>query len=305
MSGTFVKINGKWHRKNSDNTYTVVYPYDRNRFTWVQPDGTQVVSANRYNITKKPMNKYLSKLIAAFIPGSGFGRKIASYLLQRTGGTNSISGASASILSNAIPGVSTRYYDGRVHTPQQYTDQKYNDRHGTTELETTVAHDNKNYVKSASENTYNGFTLSPTRGRYSYMPKYSNSVAVNDTFYGDTIYAPKEAEKKYINNLGKSFRLSTDSTLQGAQYKYIDNTYDARNHYITFTKGKAGEYTPFLEDVFNTNNKVVDNYLMPIIVNQNPVLQFTDDPEKLNRIPWLSNWFLNPRNVESNTQDTD
>lgn len=238
-----------------------------------------------------------------------FGRPIAhiaNWAFARSGGTNSVPGATLSIIANIlVPGYDTRYYAGRVYTPITYSDIKYNDKHGTTELETKINPKERNYVRAATLDDFSGFTPSSTKGRYQKIPEYHNLPAVTDKFYTDTLYAPIDAKESFDKNIGKSFRLSTDSTLVGVNWPYVNDTYDTRNHYITFNRDNQGQPHAFMEDVFNTNNSFVDKYLItPIIVNQNPLVQFTNDQEKLSRIPYLSNWFLNPRNIESATQDS-
>lgn len=204
---------------------------------------------------------------------------IANWALSRSGGTNNVPGAVLAILGNTvIPGFDTRYYTGRVYTPQQYSNVNYNDKHGTTELETLINPRERNYIRAATLGDFSGFIRSTTRGRYQHIPEYRNLPAVYDKFYTDTLYAPTIAENNFDRNLGKSYRLSTDSTLVNVNWPYVNDTYDARNHYITFERNNQGEPSAFLEDVFNTNNSFVDRYLInPIIVNQRVPVKFTDD----------------------------
>lgn len=333
----FERKNGKWVRNNSDGTQTQVTRGSDNRFYWTQPDGKKVKSKKAYKfkaVTKTKEDVPLWKrVMAGFVMGgngdpgssaiqvaSGFSLNpdgsleyssdkskniLAEWALSRSGGTNNIGGALLSIINNILPGNATRYYTGRIHTPIKYNNQKVNDRHGTSDLETKSYPLTKNYIRAATIGDFSGFIPSSTKGRYQNMSEYRGLPAVTDKFYTDTLYAPTASEIQFDRNLGKSYRLSSDSTLSNAKYKYIDGTYDARNHYITFNRDAQGQPNVFMEDVFNTNNPFVDKYLInPIIVNQTVPVQFTDDQEKLNRIPWLSNWFLLPRNIESRTQDS-
>lgn len=286
----FIKKGSKYYRNNSDNTQTEVTPTKEGYFTWIQPDGTKVRSKKRYKIQlqKEP----------------SFMRKVSNWALARSGGTNNILGGAISIFNNIIPGNSTRYYTGRIHRPIEYSNPSKNARHGTTELETLDNSKEKNYIRASTIGDFSGFTPSNTKGRYQHHPRYSNLPAVTDRFYTDTIYAPNLARDTFYQNLNKSYIISTDSTLNGAKYDYIDDTYDARNHWITIQQND-GQPQVFLEDVFNTNKDFIDNnFLDQIIVNQTVPIEFTDDQEKLNRVPYLSNWFLNPRNISTATQDS-
>lgn len=339
----FVKKGNKYFRNNSDGTQTQVTPTEDGHFTWVQPDGQKVRSQKRYKITPSTSKSSTFSLIPqwfvnatmsaanadtpAVTTASGWyidnnrnwqqnsenihrkleslKSRVANWALSRSSGTNNVHDAALSIVGNTIlPGYDTRYYTGRRYTPMQYSDSEYSDKYGTTELETLINSQEKNYIRASTIGDFTGFKKSSTKGRYQDIPEYRNLPAVIDRFYTDTLYVPTPAKPVFDRNIGKSYRLSADSILVNVNWPYVNDTYDARNHYITFNINNQRQPYAFMEDVFNTNNTIVDKQLItPIIVNQKVPVQFTDDQEKLNRIPWLSSWFLNPRDVESKTQD--
>lgn len=225
-------------------------------------------------------------------------------LLSNSEGSNSIGNTLGSYFFKLV-GSNPNYYDGKIHIPRMYKDKQYNARRKGNMYTTTDRIPYRNYVRAFTLGDFTGFKPSDEigRGRYTNSSEYSSVPYIIGNFYGDTIYAPLEAEKVFYQNLGKTFQISKDTVLNyPVNWNYADNTYDARNHGITF---KRDNYKPsvLLEDVFNTNNSFVDWNNNPFIVNQEVPLVFTGDQEKLNRFQWLSNWFTNPRNVESNTQD--
>lgn len=160
-----------------------------------------------------------------------------------------------------------QYYSGNISGHSKDLDENKYTGPKTTE---------SNAINAFTYQDYSRFQDSPIGiGNYRNNTKYNQLPAYTGQFYSDNIYLPTSLKTKFINSNGKWGYFDKDETWTP------HNTYDARNHRVQI-EYQNNIPTLLFEDVFNTNNELVDQYNYPFILNQRVPVIFTDDESKLN-----------------------
>lgn len=304
--GNFVKLKGEdfYRRVNSDGTLTKV-GLNPNEYP-VSKSAPKVKSETMYQINKDRKSKGLQEIdYNGDLRTTHYPSALDNFwygTLSRTEGSNDFWSSVGSVLGAGFTGTNGNWYDGKYHAPREFKNALTNVRHGGNEITNGKRDDYQNYVRAFTLKDYTGFKPSDKikRGRYTNIKQYSDLPYVLGKFYGDTAYIQPKYQPIIDVNIGQTYRVNKDDLVVGSR-NYVD-TYDARNHYVSFT-GTKDRPALLFEDVFNTNNDFVDQHNYPIIVNQEIPIVYTDDENKLNQWPTLTKWLQMPFTFETKTKD--
>lgn len=83
------------------------------------------------------------------------------------------------------------------------------------------------------------------------------------------------------------FQQDHDSLTKGANFSNTDDV----QHYMMTPRNINGNYYVDFEDVWDTDRGGFDSRNYPFILNQRLPVVFTEDNNKLNKIPELSLWY--------------
>lgn len=267
LIGKYIKYHdGTWRRINSDGTLTKVWDGSEGslHFNTVPDQEIRNQIAMEY---QKQLHKGQIKPFAFNGVGLTYPESFEwNVLLRNSGGYNDMDlGREALyIIRNMAHNLGLgdhEYYSGVI---------------GTNEGDLIGPKVKKgNYVNAFTHQDFTGFKPSTVGiGHYKDNEKYNTLPAVEGNFYGNAVYLPTDDEQIFKNNSGRWGYLNKDNVIK------IPGTYDAGNHRIELEYNNNTP-TVLFEDVFNTNNKLVDKHNYPFIVNQRIPVIFTDDKDKL------------------------
>ncbi len=304
--GNFYKLKGEsfWRRCNSDGTLTKVGLNSKEFPVSKTPPKVKSMAMHIINSDRKAKGlqeiDFNGDLRTTHYPSKK--DNFWNGIISRTEGSNNVWSSISSVLGAGFTATNHNYYDGKYHVSRQFENPEIHLRNGGNSITNNKRDDYQNYVRAFTLKDYNGFKPSDKikRGRYANIKQYSNLPYVLGKFYGDTAYIKPEYQPIIEANLGQTFRVNKDALVNGSK-DYV-NTYDARNHYTTFT-GTKDSPTLLFEDVFNTNNAFVDKNNYPFIVNQEIPIVYTNDEDKLNQWPALTKWLQLPFTFETKTKD--
>lgn len=297
--GSFLKLKGEnfYRRVNSDGTLTKVGTGNNGTYNYNTPNIPGKVrneTAKSLKIKGKDPNtidNIIGKVVfnlpkignyitpwGAFLKVSGLEEKInqqvQNALIRNTIG----SGDYIAELDAKLEGNSD-YYDGKMHDNSRYN-----------RLTTPEWNNDRNIVNLYTQQDDWGFTPSTIgAGRYMNNQDYKGLPAYEGNFYGvKQIYVPNSAKGYFDQNLNREYLQDHDVLTKGM--KSVEGLDDVQHYWMTPRKINNQYYIDF-EDIWDIDRAGLNSQNYPFILNQRLPIIFTDDEEKLNITPELSNWF--------------
>lgn len=301
--GSFIQLEGEnfFRRVNSDGTLTQVgsekdqYNY-QNAPSKVRNDfikSTGGVHGQYGNHLSDKISNLASlngyKLISPILDKTGIQPKIQNFILRNTEGQ----GDWTELISLATLPFRSNQYDGKLHDNRYAISDGF--LHASNIYSNNFKDDNRNLVNLYTEMIDKGFSPSKLgTGIYRTHPEYSKYPAYEGNYYNiDTLYLPIEAKAYFTSNINNRYNQDHDVLIKGMES--VEGLDDVRNYQMT-PRLINDKYYVDMEDVWNLDRAGFDSRNYPFILNQRLPVVFTEDKDKLNVTPELSNWFAVPKN---------